>query len=69
MTTELESAYGFHVVEELEQLNRYYPCPQLPRAIAYIKQLQETRLRDGLVINELRTELQGYEAAQSALRG
>ena len=72
MTTEmsaLESAYGFRVVDELEKLNRYYPCPQLPRAITYIKHLQETRLQDGLRINELQTKVREYEAAQAALRG
>lgn len=69
MTTDLESAYGFHVVEELEKLNRYYPCPQLPRAVAYIKLLQETRLQDGLRINDLQEKLREYEARETALRG
>lgn len=69
MTADLDSAYGFHVIEELEHLNRYYPCRQVPRAIAYIKLLQETRLRDGLLINELQAKLREYEARETCLRG
>lgn len=69
MTTELDHAYGFRVVDELEKLHRYYPCPQLPRAVAYIKLLQETRLTDGLRINELQDKLREYEAREACLRG
>lgn len=64
-----DCGFGFRVVEDLESLNRRYPCPVLPQAVTYIKLLQQTRLTDALRINELETKVYEYEAVQAGLRG
>jgi hypothetical protein len=65
----LDSAYAFHVINELEALNRRYPCPVITATISYIKALQQTRMEDALRINELEAKLREYEAREATLRG